>query len=80
MLYLTCTTITDVDLAHYGESRAKDRVSVGCGTSMFIILIGNRNYIHLYTGDFSFHLKTPGFSSLNSSLRTYRRNASPSFA
>ena len=32
MLYLTCTTITRVDLAHYGVSRAKDWVSVDCGT------------------------------------------------
>ena len=24
MLYLTCTTITSVDLAHYGVSRAKE--------------------------------------------------------
>ena len=30
---LTCTTITSVDLAHYGVSRAKDWVSVYCGTS-----------------------------------------------
>ena len=29
----TCTTITSVDLAHYGVSRAKDWVSVDCGTS-----------------------------------------------
>ena len=29
MLYLTCTTITS---AHYGVSRAKDWVSVDCGT------------------------------------------------
>ena len=35
MLYLTCTTITSIDLAHYGVSRAKDWVSVKCGT-MFI--------------------------------------------
>ena len=28
MLYLTCTTITSVDLAYYGVSRAKDWVSV----------------------------------------------------
>ena len=34
MLYLTCTTITSVDLAHYGVSRAKDWISVDCGTSM----------------------------------------------
>ena len=32
MLYLTCTTITSIDLAHYGVSRAKDWVSVKCGT------------------------------------------------
>ena len=35
MLYLTCTTITSVDLAHYGVSRAKDWVSVDCSTSKF---------------------------------------------
>ena len=29
----TCTTITSVDRAHYGVSRAKDWVSVDCGTS-----------------------------------------------
>ena len=32
MLYLTCTTITSIGLAHYGISRAKDWVSVKCGT------------------------------------------------
>ena len=32
MLNLTCTTITSVDLAHYGVSRAKDWVSVDYGT------------------------------------------------
>ena len=31
MLYLTCTTITSVDLAHYGVSRAKDWIYVDCG-------------------------------------------------
>ena len=36
MLYLTCTMISSVDLAHYGLSRAKDWVSVDCGTNMFI--------------------------------------------
>ena len=40
MLYLTCTTITSVDLAHYGASRAKDWVSVDCGT-----IVGNDIYI-----------------------------------
>ena len=29
---LACTTITSVDRAHYGVSRAKNWVSVDCGT------------------------------------------------
>ena len=33
MLYLTCTKITSVDLAHYEVSRDRDWVSVDCGTS-----------------------------------------------
>ena len=33
MLYLTCTTISSVDLAQYGVSLAKDWVSVECGTT-----------------------------------------------
>ena len=32
MLHHTGTTISSVDLAHYGVSRAKDCVSVDCGT------------------------------------------------
>ena len=32
MLYLTCTMISSVDLAHYGVSHAKDWVSLDCGT------------------------------------------------
>ena len=32
MLYLTCTSISSVDLAQYGESLAKNWVSVECGT------------------------------------------------
>ena len=32
MFYLTCTMISSADLAHCGESRAKDRVSVDCGS------------------------------------------------
>ena len=33
MLYLTCTVISSVDLVYQGVSRAKDWVSVACGTS-----------------------------------------------
>ena len=33
ILYLTCTTISSVDLAQHGVSLAKDWVSVECGTS-----------------------------------------------
>ena len=32
MLYLTCTMISSVDLAHCGVSRAKDWISVDYGT------------------------------------------------
>ena len=32
MLYLTCTTISSVDLAQNVVDLAKDRVSVDCGT------------------------------------------------
>ena len=31
-LYLTCTMISSVDLAHYGVSRATDMVTAYCGT------------------------------------------------
>ena len=34
MLYLTCTMISSVDLAHYGVSHVKDWVSGDCGTSI----------------------------------------------
>ena len=37
MLYLTCTTITSVDLAQYGVSRVKELVSGDCGTSVSYI-------------------------------------------
>ena len=39
MLYLTCTAITSVALAHYGISRAEDWVSVDCGTITIISFI-----------------------------------------
>ena len=34
MLYLTCTIISSVDLAHYGVSHAKHWVSVDCDTKI----------------------------------------------
>ena len=40
MLYLTCTTISSVDLVQYGVSLAKDWVSVECGTSSPSSLVG----------------------------------------
>ena len=48
MLYLTCTTITSVDLAHYGVSRAKDWVSVDCGTNKNIYAIYSCINIYMY--------------------------------
>ena len=44
MLYLTCTTITSVYLAHYGISRAKDWVSVGYGTIQYGVWGGTELY------------------------------------
>ena len=38
MLYLTCTTITRVDLARYRVSRAKDWLSVNCGANVLMDL------------------------------------------
>ena len=39
MLYLICITISSVDLAHYGVSRAKDWISVDCGTKPIDVTI-----------------------------------------
>ena len=39
MLYLTCTMLSSVDLAYYGVFRAKNRVSVNCGTKSFTNII-----------------------------------------
>ena len=47
MLYLTCTTITSEDLAHYGVSRAKDWVSVKCGTRKYFSIRGSERYLPL---------------------------------
>ena len=44
MLCLTCTTITSIDLAHYGVSRAKDWVSVKRGTSEYRWIFRKVNY------------------------------------
>ena len=35
MLLLTCTMISSVDIAHDGVSRAREWVSVKCGTSFY---------------------------------------------
>ena len=41
MLYLTCTTITSVDLARCGVSRTKNWVSVDCGTLPCLFLLAH---------------------------------------
>ena len=38
MLYLTCTMLSSVDLAHYAVSHAKDWVSVDCNTIFTCIM------------------------------------------
>ena len=49
MLFLICTVIFSVDLAHYGVSRAKDWVSVDCGTISFGVFFVSKgsNYSEL---------------------------------
>ena len=44
MLYLTCTTITSVDLTHYGVSRAKDWISGDCGSTIYITVCERQRY------------------------------------
>ena len=46
MLYLTCTTITSIDLAHYGVSPAKDWLSVKCGTISFIDVLDSSGFMN----------------------------------
>ena len=61
MLYLTCTTISDVDLAQYGVSLAKDWVSVECGTNSNVYYSSAlwRNHIsHLSVVQFFFQVRS----------------------
>ena len=52
MLYLTCTTIISVDLAHYGVSRAKDWVSVDCDTiTSILVYVGDRAWVMRLYGE-----------------------------
>ena len=45
MLYLTCTTITSIDVAHYGVSRVKDWVYVKCGTRRAYPCMGRKQEV-----------------------------------
>ena len=45
MLYLTCTMVSSEDLAHYGISRAKDWISVDCGTRVFCTSLTERGWM-----------------------------------
>ena len=39
MLYLTCTMLSSLDLAHYEVSCAKDSVSMDCDTNTLYLLL-----------------------------------------
>ena len=59
MLYLTCTTITSVDLAYYRVSRAKDWVSVDCSTryaSTIMLLLLSAENVPIYLKDTVCHV------------------------
>ena len=47
MLYLTCTMLSSVDVAHYGVFRPKDWVSVDCGTLFqYVLRIGKLKFVN----------------------------------
>ena len=50
MLYLTCTTINSVDLAYCTLSRAKDWVSVDCGTRPINCISADTLHHHFKVG------------------------------
>ena len=65
MLYLTCTMISRVDLAHYRESHATDWVSVDCGKSAVVsyvrFCLGHRQCRMgeaQHSAEFSFYIGT----------------------
>ena len=59
MLYLTCTMISSVDFACYGVSRAKDWVSVDCGTRVFKVFLSHHlfcmSYLYMHKSLTTFH-------------------------
>ena len=59
MLYLTCTTITSVDLAHYGVSRAKDWVSVDVGTMGSCYTADHIAEDHIHTDITIYYIEEP---------------------
>ena len=67
MLYLTCTMISSVDLAHYGVPRAKNWVFVECGTSY------NMNIQRAYINTMSCHSRNDHCPIVIHSLRLLSR-------
>ena len=68
MLYLTCTTITSVDLAHYGVSRSKDWVSVDCGTSSYRKQTTHVSIETKMTVNESIETKMTGYEPINTQM------------
>ena len=58
MLYLTCTTIPSVDLAHYIVSHAKDWVSVDCGTNAIFAFFFKGRGITIYFNKLKYQFLT----------------------
>ena len=60
MLYLTCTMIFSVDLAHYGVPRAKHWVSVDCGTicDIYIFSIFVKTHPKIILKSFRVNIRT----------------------
>ena len=72
MLYRTCTIISSIDLAHYGVFRAKNKVYVDCGTSVFISL-----FCSIYSCSRNISLISSGL--INNKRAKIALNRSPEF-
>ena len=56
MLYLTCIMISSIELAHYGVPRAKDWVSVDCGTRASLLFRCSREVGALFDRIFRLYI------------------------
>ena len=69
MLYLTCTMISSVELAHYGVSSVKGWVSVDCGTIKRYPR--NRKVLNKHESDISFLMNSVQMPLMHRLIRVF---------